>query len=488
MIDLLGRTCFSLVVLVAGIAATAVGASAGDTTLSAATSANPTVALAELTQRRDAGLARFHDGIVLLHSSSGLKRWEDAGYRQDANFYYLTGMANLQDAILALDGPRRETLLFIGAMPPFLTAAEPMFSGLNQFTLSADDASASAIGVTKVVNWNGFSSWLDARLKTDPNLPLYLDSGGQVGDFAGGGGDPTDLLPTANAHILWYRAIQTRWPNASVRPAHAGLDELRAVKSADEQGLLRRAALLTRPGIDAAVRSLRPGRTHRQAEGDVIAAMMDAGAEGPGFWPWVRSGSSAYLPGLFASFLDYHALDHVMASGEIARVNLGAEYAMYKGDYGRTFPVGPTFTSGQREVLDLLSRAYLAGLRVFQPGETPSDVVKASSDYVKDHRSALQTDLGRAAADVLVTARPWSMYGHGIDMVEGVPRVFVAGNVICWAPEFSVLGQGFYVEDMVLVTSAGHELLNPPLPYDARALEAMKVALNRAGARDGKHS
>jgi Xaa-Pro aminopeptidase len=207
---------------------------------------------------------------------------------------------------------------------------------------------------------------------------------------------------------------------------------------------------------------------------------MDAGAEGPGFWPWVRSGSSAYLPGLFVSFFDYHALNHVMADGEIARVNLGAEYGMYKGDYGRSFPVGANFTPDQREVLDLFSHAYLAGLEVIKPGENLADVVNASIADIKAHRSALKSDLALAAADVLVTARPWSMYAHGIDMVENVPPVFAAGNVLCWAPEFSITDQGFYMQDTVLVTAAGHDLLNPLLPYDPQALEALKANLSRA--------
>ncbi len=438
-------------------------------------SSSATVPLPELAQRREAALARFHDGILLLHSSSGFKRWEDAGFRQDASFYYLTGMTNLQDAILALDGPRHEAILFVGTQP-FLWVAQKMFSGLNQFTLSADDSSARLTGVTRVESWSGFSAWLDTRLKDDPQLPLYLDSGGQVGDFAGSGSDPSELLPIANAHLLWYRAVQARWPSASVKAAHPGLNEIRATKSDYEQMLLRRAARMTLPGIDAALRALAPGRTQRQAEGDVIAAMMDAGAEGPGFWPWVRSGSSAYLPGLFASFLDYHALDHVMADGEVARVNLGAEYGMYKGDYGRTFPVGARFSAGQREVLALFSRAYLAGLQVIRPGATRADVVTASINYVKEHRDTLKSDFGRAAADLLVTNAPWSMYGHGIDMVEDVPKAFAAGNVICWAPEFSLQGQGFYLEDMVLVAAGGYELLNPPLPYEPQALERLKAA------------
>jgi Xaa-Pro aminopeptidase len=448
-----------------------------------ATSSSPTVPLPELVQRRDAVLARFRDGIVLLHSSSGFKRWEDPGFRQDASFYYLSGMANLQDSILALDGPRHETILFVGAMPPFLMAAVPMFSGLNQFTLQPNAAAASLTGITRVEDWNNFTTWLDGRFRDDPKLPLYLDNGGQVGDFSGGGGDPSDLLPVANAHLMWARAVKTRWPAATGGPAHAGLNEIRAVKSPYEQMLLRRAAAMTLPGIHAAIRALVPGRTLRQGEGEVIAAMMDAGAEGPGFWPWVRSGSSAFMPGLFASFLDYHALDHVMANGEIARVNLGAEYDMYKGDYGRTFPVSATFTADQREVMDLFSDAYLAGLKVFRAGATPADVIIASINYVKERQPTLHSDLARSAADRLVTRAPWSMYGHGIDVVEDVPSTFAAGNVVCWAPEFSVQGQGFYVEDMVLVTASGYELLNPPLPYGARALEALKARLSATTKR-----
>jgi Xaa-Pro aminopeptidase len=444
------------------------------------TSTSPSVPLAELAKRRNAVLAQFRDGIVLLHSSSGFKRWEDAGFRQDASFYYLTGMANLQDAILAVDGPRHETVLFVGSLPPFLNAAAPMFSGLNEFTLPAGDASAALTGTTRVESWNGFSAWLDARLKEDPKLPLYWDNGGQVGDFAGGPSDPPDMAPVANAHLLWAHAIQTRWPNATFKTAHTGLNVIRAVKSPYEQALLRRAAAMTLPGIDAAVRSLQPGRTLREAEGAVIAAMMDAGAEGPGFWPWVRSGSSAFLPSLFVSFLDYHALDRTMAKGELARVNLGAEYDMYKGDYGRTFPVSATYTAGQRETLALFSNAYLAGLAAFRPGAAPADVVTASITYVKGHAGVLQTDLGRAAAEVMVRPGTWSMYGHGIDMVEDVPKVFAAGNVICWAPEFSVQGQGFYVEDIVLVTAGGHELISPPLPYAPEALESMKTTLGDA--------
>src|ERR1700721_1140932 len=259
----------------------------------------PPVPLAELAQRREAALTRFHDGILLLHSGSGLKRWEDYGFRQGASFYYLAGMPNLHDSILALDGPKHESILFVGVLPPapFFKQAMSMFSGLDQFSLQPGPEAVSATGISRMEDWRVFSAWLDSRLKDEPQLPLYLDSGGQVGDFAGSNSDPADLAPIDNEYLLWSRAIKAKWPDATQKPAHAGLNEIRAVKSDYEQALLRRAAVITGAGIDAAVRGLRPGRTHRQEEGDVIAAMMDAGAEGPGFWPGGKWGSSAFLPG-----------------------------------------------------------------------------------------------------------------------------------------------------------------------------------------------
>jgi Xaa-Pro aminopeptidase len=473
------RLLLPLLLLSCAVAQTSTaGGQAGQ---SASTTPAPPVPLPELTQRREAALTLFHDGILLLHSGSGLKRWEDPGFRQAASFYYLTGMPNLHDSILVLDGPKHESILFVGVLPPapFFKQAMSMFSGLDQFSLQPGPEAVSATGIGRIEDWKGFSAWLDTRLKDDPQLPLYLDNGGQVGDFAGSNSDPADLAPIDNEYLLWSLAIKAKWPNATEKQVHGGLNQIRAVKSDYEQALLRRAAVITSAGIEAAVRGLQPGRTHRQEEGDVIAAMMEAGAEGPGFWPWVKSGSSAHLPGLFVSFFDYHALNHVMADGEIARINLGAEYGMYKGDYGRSFPVGAHFTPDQREVLDLFAHAYLAGLEKIRPGENLTDVINASMADIKDHRAALKSDLARAAADILVTARPWSMYAHGIDMVEDVPPVFAAGNVLCWAPEFSVQDQGFYMQDTVLVTAAGHDLLNPPLPYEPRTLEDWKAEVSR---------
>ncbi len=65
----------------------------------------------EFQARRQSVMNAASDGIVLLHSFSGPKSWSESGFRQDSNFYYLTGLENLHDAILAVDGTTKETWL-----------------------------------------------------------------------------------------------------------------------------------------------------------------------------------------------------------------------------------------------------------------------------------------------------------------------------------------------------------------------------------------
>jgi hypothetical protein len=67
----------------------------------------------EFQARRKSVMSAVSDGIILVHSFSAPKGWSDSGFQQDSNFYYLTGLENLHDAILAVDGTTKETWLFV---------------------------------------------------------------------------------------------------------------------------------------------------------------------------------------------------------------------------------------------------------------------------------------------------------------------------------------------------------------------------------------
>ncbi|HEY1435838.1 MAG TPA: M24 family metallopeptidase, partial [Thermoanaerobaculia bacterium] len=185
-------------------------------------------------------------------------------------------------------------------------------------------------------------------------------------------------------------------------------------------------------------------------------------------------GPASAFPAPFESLGDYRHLNRVMRAGEIARVDVGCDRDHYKGDVGRTAPVSGRFDAGQRETWELLVAAYRAGLAVFRDGVTRDRVFAASLAEVRRRQPALATALGKKAAETLLAKdglQWWEIHGVGLDSAEGMPETLRAGMTVDFEPIFSVDGQGFYLEDMILVTATGHEILTPGLPYAADEIE-----------------
>jgi Xaa-Pro aminopeptidase len=95
----------------------------------------------------------------------------------------------------------------------------------------------------------------------------------------------------------------------------------------------------------------------------------------------------------------------------------------------------------------------------------------------------MRTTLGRRAASMIAhpdSSQEWQIHGIGLASAEGQPSVFRAGMVIDFEPTFVVDGQGFYMEDMILVTPTGYEILTKGLPNTAAEIERAKRASARA--------
>src|SRR6476660_4017254 len=116
----------------------------------------------EFQARRQSVMSAASDGIVLLPSFSGPKSWSDSGFRQDSNFYYLTGLENLHDAILAVDGTTKESWLFV--MAP--TAREQrrfsgsVLNGWDSAYLAPDHQTEQLLGIEHIVAWEGLSAFI----------------------------------------------------------------------------------------------------------------------------------------------------------------------------------------------------------------------------------------------------------------------------------------------------------------------------------------
>ncbi len=416
----------------------------------------------ELGARREQLMERLADGIVLLHARSLAKAEDQPGFLQDASFFYFTGLSVQPAAILALDGQRRETRLFVPPAP--MSFGQPV-DGLGP---SPGPSSARKLGLTAVQPWDQFQPWLQERLEASP-VKLYVDAPRP----AEATGTPEPLLAVAGDLGLWRQALRQAFPDAVIESALPVLREMRWVKSPSEIAALRANAIATVAALHAAAARIEPGIRQRQVEATVIAACIEAGAHGPSFWPWAMSGPNARVDNLVRAFYSYEHLDRTLLAGELVRVDIGCRGHGYGADVGRTIPVDGEFSAPQAETWELLTSAYLAGLEAMRADTTVSAVRAASRARVRELTPALRTDTARRAAELLDSDSAWHLHGVGIESGEEALPILRAGTVLAYEPMVTVGADAFYLEDMILVTETGHEVLSAGLPYSANKIGAL---------------
>jgi Xaa-Pro aminopeptidase len=149
------------------------------------------------------------------------------------------------------------------------------------------------------------------------------------------------------------------------------------------------------------------------------------------------------------------------------------------GDVGRTAPVSGHFTAEQREAWDLFVAAYRAGLAAVRPGRTAGDVLVAWQGEIARRRPALVSAFARETAEQALDSagtRWWQIHGVGVAPGEDLVDTLRAGQVVAFEPILTVGGVGLYLEDVLLVTPTGAEVLTSGLPYSATEIERVMRA------------
>jgi Xaa-Pro aminopeptidase len=413
--------------------------------------------------RRQRAATAFHDGILLLHANSELSLTAD-GFHQDPFFYYFTGLSNTVGAMLAIDGKSSESWLFLPSEPPLSTL------GLQPEVQPGRDGT-KPLGIDHVVDWSELEKFLSAH--AGQTAPLYYaDDPSQFAALP-----PNLLSPKWPKAPTWLQIILQRWPSFEVKESSEVIKPLMAIQSADEVAALRFAAKATVPAVMAGMRAIRPGASQRSAEAAVENACWEAGAHGSSFWPWAMSGDNAVFPNAFTSIARYDHLDRNMRAGELVRLDVGCEWSHYMGDLGRTVPVSGHYDDGQRETWNIFVAAYQAGIPVLRDGATVEQVFDAWRTELLRHRASAKTLLAQHAIDSWSERKNvpfWQV--HTTNLLAAFPvGPLRDGTTINFEPIASIDGQGFFLEDMFVITKNGAELLTPGVPYTAEAIEnAMK--------------
>ncbi len=419
---------------------------------------SPATDQAEMRQRRKEAAAALRDGILLVHSRSELD-WTADGFRQDPVFYYLTGLENTAGAWLAIDGLSGENWLFLATDQPL--------SKFSPQEVTATPGAAGELRMEKVVDWSELETFLTQRARK-PGKLYYVGSRFGVKEF------PPNLSGSNLSAPLWATTIAQRWPSLRLEDAGDRVWRLMDIESAGEITQSRAAAKATVAAVMAGMRAIRPGVSQRAVEAAVENACWQQGAHGSSFWPWAMAGENGVFPRPFTSSARYDHLQANMRAGDLVRLDVGCEWQHYQGDLGRTVPVSGHYSDDQRETWNIFVAAYRAGVKTLRPGSTPQNVFAAWSAELLHRSSSVKSMLAMQAVNSWSRRENvpyWQLHTINLDarLVDGPLQ---PGMVIAFEPIASVGGQGYYLEDMYLITRNGAERLTPGVPYTAEEVES----------------
>jgi Xaa-Pro aminopeptidase len=266
------------------------------------------------------------------------------------------------------------------------------------------------------------------------------------------------------------------------------LDEMRLFKSADEVKLMRRAADISVLAHRAAMRAARAGIHEYELQAEVERVFRMHGAQ-PAYASIVGAGANACV-------LHYRDNNAKSRDGELVLIDAGAEYRGYASDITRTFPVGGRFSKEQRALHDLVCAAHAAALARAKPGVAYAAGHDAAVETLADGLLSLGLLKGSLKA-VLANGDYKRFYRHktghwlGLDVhdvgeyrIDGESRLLEPGMVFTVEPGLYVpaedpavpakwRGIGIRIEDDVLVTRSGHQVLTGALERSADEVEAL---------------
>jgi len=415
------------------------------------------------------------DSIAVIPAADTKTRNRDTDYlfRQDSDFFYLTGF-NEPDAVLVLAPERNhgEVILFCRERH----ARSELYDGERL----GPERAAQMLGVD-----DGFPI-ADA----DDILPGMLEGRERIYLSLG------DHPEFENRLLGWVSGIRARESGGAETPGELFalkhlLHEQRLTKSAAEIRMMREAARITCQAHRRAMQACRPGMTETQLEAELVYEFMRSGAKTAAYPGIVGGGKNACV-------LHYVDNADTLRKNDLVLIDAGCEYQHYAADLTRTFPVGGIFSRPQRELYEIVLAANKAAIAACRPGAL----------FMDPHEEALLImiegllELGLLEGDVdevMETESYRAFCPHntshwlGMDVhdvgdyrVDGAWRPLEPGMVLTIEPGIYIAdreetahlpsryrGMGIRVEDDVLITADGQDVLTADAPKEIEDIEVL---------------
>jgi len=433
-------------------------------------------------KRRQALLSNCPESsIIVVPAATLCTRSNDTEYpfRQDSNFWYLTGF-NEPDAWLVLSNQTNQPAKTKSTQSILFVLPKDAQAEVWHGRRLGAEAAPSVLGFDHAYSVNTIEELLPELLNGHKHLYYALGS-----------------KPTADATVQHALAECAAAPKQSmVAPANIVnintiLHAMRRIKSDEELSIMRRAADIS---VDAHIRAMRfakPGVFEYQLAAEIHHEFAMQGAVHPAYGTIVGSGENACI-------LHYTENTEQISDGDLVLIDAGCELLGYASDITRTFPVNGRFNTAQKALYQLVLDAQLAALEELKPGST---IGKGMSVCVRVITEGLvKLGILHGEPDGLIKSEAWREYfmhglGHylGLDVHDvgdykyrGEDIPLEPGVVITVEPGLYISsasnvpeqfkGIGIRIEDDIVITQDGHEILTDGAPKSIDEIEALMGA------------
>jgi Xaa-Pro aminopeptidase len=425
--------------------------------------------------RRKHFIEAIGDAIAILPSAPIAVRSADVEfiYRQDNDFYYLTGFAEPESIALFAPSESDNFILFVRPRDKERETWTGRRAGL--------EGAIADYGAERAYRIDEFEHVAPRYLEKAERIYYPLGINERVDARM------LDMLKSAAA----MRPRVGSGPKALIDPREI-LHEARLHKSPEELQTMRQAIAISAEAHKAAMLNARGGMMEWEVEALVDYHFRKRGAAGPSYPSIVASGPNA-------ATLHYIHNDREMRAGELLLIDAGCEYAFYASDITRTFPVGTRFNPLQRDLYEVVLAAQSKAIETIRPGVKFDEPHEAAVRVLVD--GMRQLGLLKGDAEELIKNGSYRRYfmhrtSHWLGMdvhdvglyrVGGQSRILEPGMVLTAEPGIYISqdddeapeefrGVGIRIEDDVLVTAEGHEVMTAAVPKSVAELEALTTA------------
>ena len=424
-----------------------------------------------LGRREQLGLELPKNSAVVIAGASTQYRNADSShaFRQDSNFWYLTGFNEAESTlVLLVDGSKNiQSIAFV----PEKDELKEIWDGYRA-------------GPDGAVNDHGFDL---AFKNTDINqkLPELIAGCDQV------------LYPVGKNRCLdtdvieWIKAAKSKDRHSSaidIADVSSKVGNQRLIKDEDEITIMKKACQISAEAHVEAMKFVKPGMTEQEMEAFYLYEFSKRGGRFSAYTPIVAGGENACV-------LHYVENSQPLKDGELLLVDAGCEYELYASDITRTFPINGKFTDPQLAIYEVVMEAQLKSIEAITADHNVMDAQIISEKIIT--QGLIDLGILKGGLDDLHAQGAYKKFymhkiGHwlGIDvhdagdyMENGEFMKFKPGMVTTVEPGIYIpssadvedkwKGIGIRIEDDILVTNDGNENLTSFVPSDPKEIEAL---------------